>query len=240
MEYGKAKADEGLPIFNYSVAYGAANRESLFYEMYPGSINDVSQLTCMIDRAHGYGYRNLGFILDRGYFSRKNLSYMEQNGYNFLIMVKGMKEFISDIILENHGKFENSRAKYNDRYDVYGTTIKQYLYEGDQKKRNIHIYYSDGRAMGKSRRSSKKYSIFWKCVLCVVRKLRVSKKNNEHYIDRNTPGKNKNPRSIFTCFYLKAPSKIISANLTFRSLTAPDNSNIPLVLSVTIKVKVFS
>ena len=53
MEYGKAKADEGLPIFNYSVAYGAANRESLFYEMYPGSINDVSQLTCMIDRAHG-------------------------------------------------------------------------------------------------------------------------------------------------------------------------------------------
>ena len=59
-------------------------------------------------------------------------------------------------------------------------------------------------------------------------------------IDRNTPGKNKNPRSIFTCFYLKAPSKIISANLTFRSLTAPDNSNIPLVPSVTIKVKVFS
>ena len=59
-------------------------------------------------------------------------------------------------------------------------------------------------------------------------------------IGRNTPGKNKNPRSIFTCFYLKAPSKIISANLTFRSLTAPDNSNIPLVLSVTIKVKVFS
>ena len=59
-------------------------------------------------------------------------------------------------------------------------------------------------------------------------------------IDRNTPGKNKNPRSIFTCFYLKAPSKIISANLTFWSLTAPDNSNIPLVLSVTIKVKVFS
>ena len=120
------------------------------------SINDVSQLTCMIDKAHGYGYRNLGFILDRGYFSRKNLSYMEQNGYNFLIMVKGMKEFISDIILENHGKFENSRAKYNDRYDVYGTTIKQYLYEGDQKKRNIHIYYSDGRAYGEKQEIKQK------------------------------------------------------------------------------------
>lgn len=146
VEYGNAKTDEGLPIFNYSVACDAANREPLFYELYPGSMNDVSQLTCMIDKAHGYGYRNLGFILDRGYFSRKNLSYMEQNGYSFLIMVKGMKEFISSIIVENHGSFENSRVKYIDRYDVYGTTVKRFLYEGDQKKRNIHIYFSDSKA----------------------------------------------------------------------------------------------
>lgn len=146
VEYGNAKTDEGLPIFNYSVACDAANREPLFYELYPGSINNVSQLTCMIDKAHGYGYRKLGFILDRGYFSRKNLVYMEQNGYSFLIMVKGMKEFISSAIMENQGCFENSRAKYIDRYDVYGTTVKRFLYEGDQKKRNIHIYFSDGRA----------------------------------------------------------------------------------------------
>lgn len=81
---------------------------------------------------------------------------MEQNGYSFLIMVKGMKEFISDIILENHGKFENSRAKYNDRYDVYGTTVTRYLYEGDQKKRHIHIYYSDGRAYGEKQEIKQK------------------------------------------------------------------------------------
>ena len=148
MEYGKAKADEGLPIFNYSVAYDAANREPLFYEMYPGSINDVSQLTCMIDKAHGYGYRNLGFILDRGYFSKANLEYMEKNGYSFLIMVKGMKAFIHEIVIENQDSFENSRGKYIDRYDLYGTTVRRLLYEGDAKKRNIYIYYSDGKAYG--------------------------------------------------------------------------------------------
>ena len=73
VEFGKAKVDQGTPIFNYSVAFDTANREPLFYEEYPGSINDMSQLTCMIDKAYGYGYRNLGFILDRGYFSRKTL-----------------------------------------------------------------------------------------------------------------------------------------------------------------------
>ena len=148
VEFGKAKVDEGQPIFNYSVTFDVKNREPLFYELYPGSINDVSQLTCMVDKAHGYGYRNIGFILDRGYFSRKNLAYMEQNGYSFLIMVKGMKEFIRDIILKKQGGFENRRASYIERFDVYGTSTTQYLYEGDQKKRHIHIYYSDGRAYG--------------------------------------------------------------------------------------------
>ena len=146
VEYGNAKVDAGLPIFNYSVACDSANREPLFYELYPGSLNDVSQLICMIDKAHGYGYRNIGFILDRGYFSKKNLAYMDQNGYSFLIMVKGMKDFIRDIIEENQGNFENSRGRYIDRYDVYGTTVKRFLCEGDTKKRNFHIYYSDGKA----------------------------------------------------------------------------------------------
>lgn len=149
VECGNAKVDAGLPIFNYSVACDSANRTPLFYELYPGSLNDVSQLICMIDKAQGYGYRNIGFILDRGYFSKKNLAYMDQNGYSFLIMVKGMKDFIRGIIEENQGGFENSRGKYVDRYDVYGTTVKRFLCEGDTKKRNFHIYYSDGKAYSK-------------------------------------------------------------------------------------------
>lgn len=146
VEYGNAKVDAGLPIFNYSVACDSANREPLFYELYPGSLNDVSQLICMTNKAHGYGYRNIGFILDRGYFSKKNLAYMDQNGYSFLIMVKGMKDFICGIIEGNQGDFENSRGRYIDMYDVYGTTVKRFLCEGDTKKRNFHIYYSDGKA----------------------------------------------------------------------------------------------
>lgn len=51
VEYGNAKVDAGLPIFNYSVACDSANRTPLFYELYLGSLNDVSQLICMIDKA---------------------------------------------------------------------------------------------------------------------------------------------------------------------------------------------
>ena len=73
VEFGKAKTDVGTPIFNYAIATDTTNREPLFYEKYPGSINDVSQLEFMIEKAKGYGYKNIGFILDRGYFSKDNI-----------------------------------------------------------------------------------------------------------------------------------------------------------------------
>ena len=81
VEFGHAKEEKGLPVFNYSIAYDCHNREPLFYEDYPGSIVDVSQLQCMLDKAKAYGYKNTGFILDRGYFSRENIRYMDKYGY---------------------------------------------------------------------------------------------------------------------------------------------------------------
>ena len=69
VEYSHVKEDKGLPVFNYSIAYDCNNREPLSYEDYPRSIVDVSQLQCMLDKAKAYGYKNAGFILDRGYFS---------------------------------------------------------------------------------------------------------------------------------------------------------------------------
>jgi len=108
-EYGHSKNDESKPIINTSIGYNHDNKEPLFYEEYPGSIVDVSQLQCMIDKAINYGYKNIGIILDRGYFSKKNLEYIDQNGYNFVIMAKSPSKFISKSIKNVIGTFENDR-----------------------------------------------------------------------------------------------------------------------------------
>lgn len=144
-EYGHAKVDTGAPIFNYAVAYDTTNREPLFYEEYPGSINDVSQLEFMLDKAAGYGYKKVGFILDRGYFSRSNIRHLDTHGYSFIIMVKGMSSLVDSLILENKGTFENKWAKHIDEFDVYGTTIKRKLYESDSKDRYFHLYHNSSR-----------------------------------------------------------------------------------------------
>lgn len=147
-EFGHSKDGQDKPITNYAIAYDRNNREPLFYENYPGSIVDVSQLQYMLEKAKGYGYKKVGFILDRGYFSKENIHYMDRCGYDFVIMAKGIKSFISDLILENKGSFENARSSSIREYGVNGITIRKRLFPSDEKERYMHVYYSSHKYAG--------------------------------------------------------------------------------------------
>ena len=142
VEFGHPKVDVGQPVFNYAVAYDTHNQEPLFYEKYPGSLNDISQLQFMLDKAFGYGYKKIGFILDRGYFSCENIQYMDKCGYSFVIMVKGMASMVNELVLEHKGTFESKRVNNIYEYGVYGKTVKHRLYAGDKKERYFHLYHS--------------------------------------------------------------------------------------------------
>src|SRR5574344_1285941 len=145
VEFGKAKDDLRLPVFNYSLAYDTANKVPLFYEDYPGSIVDVSQLQCMVDKAEGYGYTNIGFILDRGYFSKGNLAYMRSKGYSFIMMLKGMSRLVDGLVASLKGSFETRRDCAIREYRAYGTTVRTKLFADDNEEMFLHVYHSSRR-----------------------------------------------------------------------------------------------
>lgn len=145
VEFGRAKDDKGLPVFNLSIAMDKTNQVPLFYEEYPGSVTDVSQFTFMVDKVIEYGYKKIGFILDRGYFSKENIQYIDKNGYTFIIMCKGCKALVSSLVLERQGTFETSRESAIRAYKVYGITATAKLYEDDTEERYFHIYYNPSR-----------------------------------------------------------------------------------------------
>jgi transposase len=145
IEYGKAKDDKGLPVFNLALAFDKTNRVPLFYEEYPGSITDVSQFIYMVDKVRAYGYQKVGFVLDRGYFSKENIRYMDDNGDTFIIMVKGKKKLVSSLVEENLNTFETNRDCSIRAYRVYGKTVTARLYDDDSRDRYFHIYFSASR-----------------------------------------------------------------------------------------------
>ena len=147
-EFGHAKDDKDKPIINYAVGYDSKNKTPLYYEAYPGSIVDVSQLQYTLEKVKGFGYKKIGFILDRGYFSKENIRSMDRDGYQFIIMMKGMKLLVREIVLEVKGKFEEDR-KYSIRgYKVSGITVPRKLFPADEKNRYFHIFYSESKRIG--------------------------------------------------------------------------------------------
>lgn len=143
VEFGHPKDDQGLPVLNCSIAYDTDNAEPLFYGEYPDSIVDVSQLQLMLGKAKGYGYHQIGFVLDRGYFSRQNIRYMDKCGFDFIIMMKGMKPLVRDLVAQVKGTFEEKRECSIRSHRVNGITVRQRLYASDETDRYFHIYFNE-------------------------------------------------------------------------------------------------
>ena len=141
-EWGKPKVDIGTPQINISIAYDRTNSVPLFYEDYPGSINDASQFQHTVEKVFAYGYRNIGFILDRGYFTKANLEYLDDKNYGFIIMLKGRKSLVAEIVMEKRNTFETARKNYIRGYNAYGITVERPLFTGETKNRYIHLYYN--------------------------------------------------------------------------------------------------
>lgn len=142
VEHGHAKLDTGLPVINKTIAYDKTNSVPLFYEEYPGSIIDISQFEHMISKVEAYGYKYITFILDRGYFSKDNITCLEKKGYEFIIMVKGMRELVSNIVESKRGTFETYQSCSIRSYKAYGTTVVSHLFADDTKDRYLHIFYN--------------------------------------------------------------------------------------------------
>ena len=145
-EMGHAKEMEEVPIVNLSYAIDQNKGTPLFYELYPGSIIDNSQLIYMIDRAKEYGYENIGIILDRGYFSARNIKYIEKAGYDIVMMVKSNQAVIQEIIDQNRLMIANRVEQFIESYGVYGKTIETPIYKDDKQKYYVHVYYGGEKA----------------------------------------------------------------------------------------------
>lgn len=144
-EFGNAKDDASKPVINYSIGYDSQNSVPLWYEAYPGSIVDISQLRYTINKVKGLGYKKIGFILDRGYFCKENIHEMDRSEYDFIIMVKGMKSLVRELVLDVKGTFEEDRKCSIREYKVSGTTVKRKLFESDDKERYFHVYYNESK-----------------------------------------------------------------------------------------------
>ena len=140
---GHAKKDKRKPQVN--ISYGVRSKDSLplFYDMYDGNIVNVSECRYMVKKADEFGFKDIGFILDKGYFSKANMDEILDKGYDLILMVKDNLDFVTDLIDKKGISLKMNNRYYLVEHEVYGLTEKIELYD---RKMYLHLYYDNIRA----------------------------------------------------------------------------------------------
>jgi transposase len=101
LEYGYNRDGLDLPQVNLSLIVDKDLGIPLMYDVYPGSIVDVSTLKNTIKKIKSQGVRDYTLIMDRGFFSTSNIEELVSSNLSFIIppasTLKSVKEAISAI-----------------------------------------------------------------------------------------------------------------------------------------------
>lgn len=142
-EYGHSKKADHNPIINTAILVGEENGIPYSFETFMGSILDKSEFPFSLKKVKNIGMDNLFFVLDRGYFSQKNLKLMNNQAY--LSMVPATLSSMKNAIKDYKDVIINKIDYYIEEENVYGIKLPEFkLFENF--KTNAFIFYDSDRA----------------------------------------------------------------------------------------------
>jgi transposase len=154
--YGKNKDGDPLPQVNMALVFGEESGMPVYYRVLPGNIQDVSTIKKLLKDVEFLEIKKLKLVMDRGFYSAKNINALYKGHHKFLIAVKAGVKFVS-VILEGAKESIKSFGNYDEEHDVYSRqSMEEWPYSETDKNgkavkkstRRIyaHIYYNGARA----------------------------------------------------------------------------------------------
>jgi len=156
VKYGVNKDHDPLAQINLALLLGQHSRLPVSYRKLPGNMSDVSTVKKLLSDLEGMPIKKVKLVLDRGFYSQKNVNDLYSHHYKFLmaskIYLKWIKTHIEEI--QPHMVTRKHYSVDQGLYMQSVTTNWDYSYtkprsqEKLQEKRRIylHIYYNEQRA----------------------------------------------------------------------------------------------
>lgn len=152
-KYGKNKDGDQLPQINLAMLYGEKSQLPVYYRKLPGNIPDVKTIENLLKDIDFLDLEKLNLVMDRGFYSEKNINDMMKRHHKFLVGVKTSLKIVSKHLNEVRDGFA-TRPNYNSELHLYVKSFteewdyieeKPRLKETIKEKRRvyIHIYFND-------------------------------------------------------------------------------------------------
>lgn len=156
VKYGKNKDDEPLAQINIALLFGEASGLPFYFRKIAGNIPDVKTINELIRELDVLGYSNIKLVMDRGFYSAKNINGLYKEHYKFVVGASTSLSYAKAYIKEL-GDSMQSYTRYNEQYEIYvaSKTIswdytQERPYKGDtitgDKRMYLHLFYNPEKA----------------------------------------------------------------------------------------------
>jgi len=145
LEWGYNRDGDALPQVNISLVVDRQEGVPVMYEVYPGSIVDVSTLSNTLRMLKEYGVKDCMMVLDRGFFSTSNIVRLQDSGIQYIIAasmrLKSIKKAVSSA--QKALKRASSMNLYRNEpvfvvdieVEIRGVRVKGYCYYNPKRQK---------------------------------------------------------------------------------------------------------
>ena len=146
LEYGYNCDGLDLPQLNLFLIAHKTLGIPMFYDVYPGSIVDVSTLHNTVEKLRSLGIVEVSLIMDRGFFSDVNLADLTDSGYDFIMPASFSNKRIKSLVLEMKKDIE--RGKNLSKFNGQVIFVKSALVDIGEYRYQSYVYYDPQRESG--------------------------------------------------------------------------------------------
>jgi len=141
IEWGYNRDHEDLPQLNMGVVFCQNKYLPIYYNLYPGSIVDVTTLKNCIKYLKFFNLEDILFVLDRGFFSKANILEMNKSQISFIQPLPFSLKKVKALIKSNKKKLSNPMHafKYKEEILHYLSTCLEF----DEFSFDGHIFFNE-------------------------------------------------------------------------------------------------
>jgi len=111
-KYGKNKEGDSLPQINLALLYGEESMLPVYYRKLAGNITDVKTIENLLKDIDFLDLDKLKLVMDRGFYSEKNINDLMKHHHKFLIGAKTSLKIVSSRLDKIRDDFV-TRFNYN-------------------------------------------------------------------------------------------------------------------------------
>lgn len=143
--YGYNAKGKTTKQINLLYAFAKDTHAPVYYRLLPGNIVDRSAFTSLIKEA---GIKNSVVIADKGFYSKKNTSYLDKENIQYILPLCNDTKYVSDDFLSNGDtkKYDNcfvyhDRVVWHKKQSIGADGKFVYIFQDDGTKRSQELLY---------------------------------------------------------------------------------------------------